>query len=72
MSSEDNELQTFLSNYLDKLRNNTISCEEKMNLIDFFIHDTANSPIIDVDLLSPRKLQQYATLGWYISTILNK
>jgi hypothetical protein len=38
----DSHLKLLLEDYLDKLNNNVLSLEEKINLIEFFVNDPVN------------------------------
>ena len=67
---EDTALKDTLEKYLHKLNTNTLTCAEKLNLVDFYVHDP-NTLVKNVDTVSDSQLNQYTALGWYISSIIS-
>jgi len=69
ISAEDNTLKELLTEFVYKLDTNTLSCDEKMNLIQLYIqHNSA----CDMDIATDENILKYTTLGWYVSTFFLK
>ena len=73
-TDEDKELIDFLQSYLNKLQDETLSVEEKINLIEFYVnhHNNFIKQKQDMpDSFSESQLQQLLTLGWVYSLSIN-
>lgn len=69
MSVEDNKLREMLTRFIEKLDNDTLTYEEKMNLVQFYIQNTA---VFDIDTLDEENMLRYISIGWYVSNIISK
>lgn len=72
--SEDRELEKVLEKYLHRLRQNMLTCEEKLNLVEFFVNDPTNLEDLQIDApvsFSSEELQRFLTLGWYVSSLMD-
>ena len=67
MNKEDKQIHDLLSTYLKKLEKNTLTFDERMMLVNFYISNTKiNVPEDD------ENIEQYLTLGWYIHYLLQQ
>lgn len=64
---DDNNLEVLLETYLKKIKNNSLTCDEKLCLINFYIDDNIIKTNKDINDYNDEKIINYFTLGWYIS-----
>ncbi len=60
------ELEQMLLRYLDKLRTDTLSVEESVNLVDFFVNDVNTLAEHKDKEVSVSDLFKYMSVGWYL------
>lgn len=61
------ELESFLNNYIEKVKNNTLTNNERLLLTDFFIKIKILNTDKDPETSNPLK---YLTLGYYMYNFL--
>lgn len=62
LSREEAELEDMLDNLLAKVQSETLTCREKLLLVDLFIQLQEDVP----DSFSEEEMLRYALLGWYV------
>ncbi len=65
MNQEEEKLRQILQDYLHKLDTKTMTCQERINLIEFYMNDPSNTYEFD-----PSQTCAYLILGWYISSLI--
>ena len=75
--NEDNELLELLESYIEKLKNQSLKVEEKINLIEFYVNDHNNfieqkQTIQNMsNTFSESQISQYLALGLIFSLSLS-
>lgn len=70
---ENEKIKVILERYLEKLKSNTLTCEEKIHLVHFVANDITNVGEMKLNIpmvFSNDEIQRFLTLGWYISSLL--
>jgi len=71
-SFEDENILSLLESYIYKLKNSTLTVEERLNLIEFFVNDPNN--VVKnkyTDTITNSQMQQFLTIGWMFSLVMN-
>lgn len=70
MNQEDRKIHQLLLEYLSKLENNTLTYEERMLLVHFYIsNQTGPSSSVECTF---DDVEHYLALGWYIHYLLGQ
>jgi len=69
MNNEDKDIKKLLLTYVEKLEQKTLTVEEKMNLIEFYVHDPTIMPEKKKDELSDSQMYQNLLIGRIMSSI---
>jgi hypothetical protein len=70
---DDENLTKCLKKYIDKIENGLLTCEERINLVYFFINDPENNTPSQVDTQNEEKnMEDYLSLGWFMFNCIQK
>jgi hypothetical protein len=70
---QDQKYIEMLERYLDRVKNNTLSTEDRINLLEFYVNDSNTLANEKEDEMNKHtSILKYVTLAWYISTIVHQ
>lgn len=71
MNQEDRKIHQLLLDYVKKLENNTLTYEERMLLVHFYISNQTGTPLSSIECTF-QDVENYLALGWYIHYLIEQ